>query len=197
MPEQLDLLVPEDPTPPTGRGPLALFLALFPPPEAAARLAARADDLRTQHGLQGKRPHTTRLHVSLHGLGIFTDAVPQAEVDAAVAGAARVSAPPMHLVFDRALSFPGSDAFVLRCDAASDRAIEGLRQRLALALKRVGHRPEPSRTPHITLLYDKRRVAEQAIEPVTWAATEFVLVLSHVGRTRHDWLARWPLTGER
>lgn len=206
MPEQLNLLAPDGAAPPEqpraarsgpGRAPLALFMALFPPPEAAAMLAARADDLREQHGLRGKRLETSRLHVSLHSLGVFTGALPEAEVNAAIAAAASVSCPPLHLVFDRALSFAGSDAFALRCDAASDKAIEGLRQRLALALKRVGHRPEPSRTPHITLLYDERGVAEQAIEPIAWPATEFVLVLSHVGRTHHEWLARWPLTGER
>jgi 2'-5' RNA ligase len=49
----------------------------------------------------------------------------------------------------------------------------------------------------MTMLHDRRIVAEHAIEPIRWTATEFVLVLSHVGWTHHEWLRRWPLDAQR
>lgn len=49
----------------------------------------------------------------------------------------------------------------------------------------------------MTMLYDNRVIEEHALEPIRWTATEFVLVLSHLGKTHHQWLARWPLTGLR
>jgi 2'-5' RNA ligase len=56
----------------------------------------------------------------------------------------------------------------------------------------------PRLTPHLTLLRDKLRVAEQAIEPIAWIVHEFVLVHSARGangRTEHVALARWPMRG--
>jgi 2'-5' RNA ligase len=45
-------------------------------------------------------------------------------------------------------------------------------------------------TPHVTLLYDKRSVEEQPIEPISWNVREFALIHSMNGHTH---LARWPL----
>jgi 2'-5' RNA ligase len=45
-------------------------------------------------------------------------------------------------------------------------------------------------TPHVTLLYDRRNVEEQPIEPISWTVREFVLIHSMQGHTH---LARWPL----
>jgi 2'-5' RNA ligase len=47
----------------------------------------------------------------------------------------------------------------------------------------------------MTLLYDDRSVAEQAVETIGWTAREFVLVHSLLGQTRHIPLGRWPLRG--
>ena len=45
----------------------------------------------------------------------------------------------------------------------------------------------------MTLLYDRRMVAEQAVEPVHLTVREFALVHSLVRQSRHIELARWPL----
>ena len=66
-----------------------------------------------------------------------------------------------------------------------------------LALKRAGHQPQPSGKPHMTMLYDERIINQHAVETVRWTASEFVLVLSHLGKTQHELLARWPLTRTR
>jgi 2'-5' RNA ligase len=47
--------------------------------------------------------------------------------------------------------------------------------------------------PHMTLLYDRRMVAEQAVDPVRLAVSDFTLVHSLVGQSRYIELARWPL----
>jgi 2'-5' RNA ligase len=50
-------------------------------------------------------------------------------------------------------------------------------------------------TPHVTLLYDRRCIDEQPIEPVGWTVREFALVLSLIGKTQHVPLGRWQLRG--
>ena len=45
----------------------------------------------------------------------------------------------------------------------------------------------------MTLTYDKVAVPEQPIEPITWTATEFFLVHSLLGQTRHIPLEKWSL----
>jgi RNA 2',3'-cyclic 3'-phosphodiesterase len=197
---QLSLPGFDAPPPPSGTRPThRLFVALFPQAHDAARIAEPIDALRQHHGLDGQRIHTDRLHVTLLSLGDYAGAVPQVLIDAAVAAAATVVHPPMDIVFDRALSFAsrkaGNSAFVL-C-GRDTAAVSQLGQALGLALKRAGLLSQPSGKPHMTMLYDERVIAEHAIEPIRWTASEFVLVLSHLGKTRHDWLARWPLTRTR
>ncbi|MNL66559.1 hypothetical protein D3C87_1910460 [compost metagenome] len=52
---------------------------------------------------------------------------------------------------------------------------------------------DKSFTPHVTMLYDRRLVAEQGIEPVRWTVGGFTLIHSLLGRTEHIPLARWTL----
>ena len=136
-----------------------------------------------------------RLHVTLHAVASFSALVPQVVIDAARAAARGVACAPLPVTFDRAMSFAGSKAFVLLGDAASGRGVAFLRQSLAAALRRVGLRPQASRVPHMTMLYDTRLVPEHDIEPLRWTATRYALVLSHVGATHHQWVDQWPLDG--
>jgi 2'-5' RNA ligase len=174
-----------------------LLLAIFPLPAHAQRIAAAAADLRCHHGLNGTLLRPERLHITLLVIAGVSVAMPRAVVDAVVAAASAVSVacPPLNIVFDYVLSFPASQAFVLRCSADSDAAVARLRRPLAAALRRFGLRPEASGTPHMTMLYDSRRVAAHAVEPIRWTATRFALVLSHVGAGHHEWIAQWGLTG--
>jgi len=50
---------------------------------------------------------------------------------------------------------------------------------------------KPQWTPHVTLLYDAQRIAENAIAPVTWTVRELVLVHSRRGEGRYVQLGRW------
>lgn len=173
-----------------------LLLALFPRPEDARRIARTIAGLRGRHGLSGAALRPERLHITLHALATFSSGsspIPQAVIDAAFAAAATVTRPCMLIVFDRALTFPESKAFVLRCDADSDAVVAGLRGTLALALRRHGHRPKPSSTPHMTMLYDTHCVTEHPIEPLRWTASHFALILSHVGIHHHQRIGQWAL----
>lgn len=176
-----------------------LFLALFPQAGDGARMAEPIHLLRQHHRLGGQLLRTDRLHITLHSLGDYVGAVPEALVDAAMAAAAGVIHPPIDIVFDRALSFAGSssgkNAFVL-C-GRDTAAVSQLVHILGLALKRAGLESQPSRKPHMTMLYDDQVVVEHTVEPIRWTATEFVLVRSLLGKTQHRWLARWPLIRPR
>ncbi|MGN6115027.1 MAG: RNA 2',3'-cyclic phosphodiesterase, partial [Nitrobacter sp.] len=76
-----------------------------------------------------------------------------------------------------------------------DAALAGLRNCLyeAMRMAGFGQRASSHFLPHMTLLYDRRMVAEQAIEPVYLTVRDFALVHSLVPQSRHIELARWPL----
>lgn len=178
---------------PSGKGLLNLFFALFPPMSAASRIASTGETLRRQHGLHGSLLETGRLHVTLIKLGTFVQHIPQPLLDSAMAAAASIQQPGFNICFEQAMSFPTSEAYAL-C-GGRQKGAELLAARLRSAL-RQRFPPQTFRgdRPHMTLLYDRTTlVAPHAVEPVSWWADEFVLVLSHVGETRHDWLGRWPL----
>ncbi len=203
MPAQLSLPGLDETAPPfrpdairaTGRNLLGytLFLAILPQPEDARRFAQATADLRSRHQLNGTPLTYERLHITLHAIAGFVDTIPQAVVDAAIAASARVVCPPLPIVFDRVQSFADSNAFVFRCDPGSDAAVARLRHSLALTLRRAGLHPEPSCTPHMTLLYDSQHVIQQEIERICWTATRFALILSHVGIGHHQRIAEWRL----
>lgn len=186
--------------PPAAQGLLRdylLFLAIFPEPADAQRLAQVGRALLRQHGLSDAALQAGRLHISLQSIAAFDGPIPQAVLDASVVAAARVGAASLPVVFDRVLSFSRSNAFVMRCDGAGDAAIARLRQLLALELRRVGLRARPSGTPHMTLHYNAASIPEQAIAPLRWTATRFALILSHRGLTHHQWIAEWRLPERR
>lgn len=48
-------------------------------------------------------------------------------------------------------------------------------------------------SPHLTLLYWHGAPLREWTDALSWTATEFVLIHSLLGLTRHEVLARWPL----
>lgn len=194
MPEQLSFTGFDAVRRPTDR----VFFAIFPDVDAAAHIAQRARHLRGEHGLKGKPLATERFHVTLHHLGDYVG-LPQDIVAAAGEAAANVAFPPFDIVFDRAVSFSGrphSQPFVLR-GGEGVTALIAFQQALGAAMTKagLGRSAAPHYTPHVTLLYDARCVAELGVESIGWTAHEFVLVHSLLGQTRHIPLARWRLRG--
>ena len=180
-----------------------LFFAIFPDEAAAARIARLALSLRSEHGLKGKPLEMGRLHVTLMHLGDFAG-LPQNIVAAVVDAAARVAMPPFEVAFDRAQSFPARtrNRPLVLCGHDGVGALMAFQQTLATALQESGlggkaqsqNTPQPQHTPHLTLLYDDRRVAERPVERVDWTVREYVLVHSLLGRALYVPLARWQLS---
>lgn len=194
LPEQS---LPEDsesPPEPTDR----LFFAVLPDVDAAARIARLAQQLRAELELQGRALATERFHIALQHLGDYV-AFPQQIVDAARKAASTVTAAPFVLAFDRVASFAGKprNLPLVLLGGYGLVALTAFQQALGAAMTGagLGRTASASYKPHLTLLYDSRRIAPQAIEPIAWTVREFVLVQSLIGRSQHVLLARFPLRG--
>ena len=173
-----------------------LFFAYRLTPEELPRIAYVRDELRHAHRLNGKAIAPQRLHVSLLGVRECRG-LPAALVDAVCKAAASVSIPSFNVVFDRAMSFSNGRTTrpLVLLTGGGDAALAGLRNCLCEAMRTagLGCRASSHFVPHMTLLYDRRLVAEQAIEPVYLTVRDFALVHSLVTQSRHIELARWTL----
>jgi RNA 2',3'-cyclic 3'-phosphodiesterase len=194
MGEQLSLVgVEASPDPADG-----LFFAVLPEEAAAADILRLAQHQSWAHGLTGKPILTERLHVSLHNIGDYAGR-PRGVVAAGCEAGAAVEMSSFDVAFDRVMSFggrSGNHPFVLR---GSDGVVGllALHRHLGAALQKVGlwRWVRPQCEPHVTLLYDDRCVAEQAVDTVRWTVREFVLVHSLHGQGRYVIVGRWPLRG--
>ncbi len=174
------------------------FFAIRPPEPVALHVAGLALGFRESLGLQGQPLRHERLHIALFHLGDYIDFRSDIVGKATVA-ASSVSAAPFTLGFDRAESFggrPGNHPFALRGSEALEPLI-AFHRKLGAAMMRtgLGKWAQKSFTPHMTMLYDDRRVDAQPIDPVEWTAGEFVLVHGLLDKTQHVVLGRWPLRG--
>jgi 2'-5' RNA ligase len=167
-----------------------LFWAILPDDDARRRIVERTARLRATHGLTGRALLPEHLHVTLFHVGDSAEAPTDGAIEAVTDRARSVVMPKFKVVFDRAMSFRHG-AFVLASDEGTI-GLDVLHQRLTDAFLR---RPAPARayTPHVTMLRDARIVPEEDIEPISWTASEMVLVHSELGRTRHNRVARVPL----
>ncbi len=194
MPEQLLLL--EVPAVAVPRGNWFFALRPAPDPLVTARLRCLAFETRADRDLRGRPLADDRFHVSLHKLRNL--AVPRrAPLDEACAAVAANCAP-FELVFDRVASFGGrlgKKAVALWGDRSA--APQNFRRQLAFALFRagLGHFDIGHFTPHVTLLYDARTVAEYPVPPLAWRVNEFFLVQSLTGESRHVVHGHWTLRG--
>ena len=178
--------------------PHTLFFALVADAAGAGRVHESAALIDRQFGIGGRLLEPERLHVSLHAVGAYVGMRPDADIARWCRAGAAVRSAPFEVVFDQVATF-GGDGNPLVCKSSneSDRAgFLALHLMLGMMLANVGEQIKPrSFTPHMTLSYRGKRIAETAIEPVRWRPHELVLIDSHVGAHRHDLLARWPLRG--
>ena len=170
-----------------------LFFAVVQDAPTRTRIGAITHELRDKYALTGK-PLAERLHISLHGIGEFPS-FPKDIAALAIEAAASVALPPFEITFDRVMSFSGkAGQLPLVLLGEGTEGVAALRQALGGALAKAGLAARQS-TPHLTLLYDARRVDEQPITPIGWTVREFVLVHSLLGQTRYIPLGKWPLRG--
>ena len=192
-----DLFGTIPPPKPTDR----LFFALFPSDEAIPQIVKTSQQLRDEHGLTGKSLSNDRLHVTLHHVGDYAGGLPNGLVETAQDVASTMAMPAFEVTFDRAMSFAGrprNRPFVMRGNERINGGLSALmafQKTMYLAMCRAGlqgPRANAKFAPHVTLMYDDQGIPEQAVEPVSWTAHDFVLVHSLLGQTRHINLGRWP-----
>lgn len=183
-----------------GRAEHRIFFAVRLAGGAADDAFALAGQVRTEHGLRGRLIPTDRLHVTLHWLqdhAVFPD---ELVTQAGLAGR-RVEIERFDVTFNRIESM-GDEThggpLVLR---GSDglAALRRLQRALGAAMidAGLGQYVRSSFKPHVTLLYDDGFVAPQAVDPIGWTVTEFVLVHSIIGKSKHLELGRWALQSKQ
>jgi RNA 2',3'-cyclic 3'-phosphodiesterase len=179
----------------------ALFFCLRPDEATAQRLAEVAQAIARRLGLRERPSRADRLHVTLHHLGWYDDAIPeQATAMAAVRAAAERAAasivwPTLPLQFDELLSFTRkarNRPLVLSGGAGLDQ-VRQFRAHLGERLSAHGLAVDPHFTPHLTLAYDDRLIEPEAHTVPGWTAIDFHLADSLQGQSRHVMVGRWPL----
>jgi 2'-5' RNA ligase len=173
----------------------SVFLAVVPDTGTAARIYRLGEALKRARKFGGKLTGPGRLHVTLFFLGDIRS-LSEHTFRAVCEAAAEIRMEPFEVSFDRSSSFrgkPGNHPFVLLGDNGLSR-LRSFQRMLGASMMRssLRHLANTDFNPHVTLLYDKRNVEAQPIEPISWTVSEFVLVHSMHGHTH---LARWPLRG--
>ena len=170
-----------------------LFFAVLPDPLTAERVAELAEGLRDEHGLEGLPLAAERLHITLHHVGDYAGLPPSLLAKVRQA-AARVRSPEFEVCFDQVGSFAGNQKspFVLRSEYGAE-LLHDLHAELARCLHSVGSKVDPRFTPHMTLLYDRRRMPIQPVQPLRWFVREFVLIRSFLGQSRYQLEGCWQL----
>jgi 2'-5' RNA ligase len=175
-----------------------IFFAVCLGEAAASQIHDIATSLSAEFGLRGRLLDRLCLHITLHGVGEY-EGLPRSRIAQANEAASSVSMPAFDVGFDRAMSFGGNGQnrpLVLR-GSFGQTELRRPHRLLGEAMRRVGlgKRVRKSFTPHVTMLYDPRTVAEKSVPPVRWTVREFALVHSPQGHSRHHQLGRWELAG--
>jgi 2'-5' RNA ligase len=160
-----------------------LFYAIQPPKGVALHIVRLIQALRSEHELYGPAFDSSRLHVSLFGLGDYVE-FPHRLVRWARTQTATCRLEQFVVNFDRVSSLGTRSRQLHRYPLALRDSMEGyglknLQQAIAalFEIERL-----PSFTPHLTLLYDEQYVAEEPVDPINWRSTEFVLIHSKINR---------------
>ncbi len=172
-----------------------LFFAILPDAEKADEMRRFAQQLCELHELTAEPILANKLHVTLHAYREFGRLAESLVQSAKMAGAhvARLT-PPFEITFDRvkSLSKSGLKPCVLAEDGGNV-ALQNLHQQLMIVLGKAKSGEVPAYTPQVTLLFDEKMVEEEQLSPVTWTATELVLI--HSANGVYDLRGRWPLQG--
>lgn len=175
----------------TGRLTASLFFAVMVDQTVMASIEELARSIR---GRATPIP-SERLHVTLQYLGAF-DSLPVDLVERTKAAAATIASPPADITLDQIETFASrrpKHPIVLSGEPSDSLSALEIQLANALAVAGIKIKRHPHFTPHITLFYDTQRIPKSAIEPLTWQASQFALIHSHLGQSRHETLMTWPL----
>lgn len=172
-----------------------LFFALRPDEETAERIARTVTAEHEARGLRARLRPSRIFHITLHYFGYFDGEPDAGLVERAALAASELVRPAFDLCFDRLASWGGArhHPFVL----TGAQGLEPVRElRDALVERLAAHamaQPARDYEPHLTLRYDPRPAPAWELSLPGWVASDFVLVRSPQGQTRHEVLQRWPL----
>ncbi|QGZ61374.1 RNA 2',3'-cyclic phosphodiesterase [Paraburkholderia acidisoli] len=169
-----------------------LFFAVMPDANTAAKIEACARHWQSEMDVKARLLRTERFHITLNVLGADLY-LPQQLIDRARAVAASLNAAPFEVTFDRLAHF--GRQWVLTSSTGLEALID-FQQKLDSLLKQSHLKTRNAHfTPHLTLLYHKRKFPTREIEPITWTVREFVLIDSLQGETHYEYKGRFPLNG--
>jgi 2'-5' RNA ligase len=176
-----------------------LFFALCPPPSTVPEVERAAEAVKTAGVIRGSWLATDKYHLTLHFLGDHP-ALPGDLLERAKAAAVMVRSAPFQFALDNVSSFRGKwqSPCVLRCARETDVALRAFFRDLgdALTAQGLGHYVERRFTPHVTLAYGNNALTEPiAVTPIIWPVSDFVLIDSHFGKSHHEVLETWRLSG--
>ncbi|MDZ5699861.1 2'-5' RNA ligase family protein [Chelativorans sp. M5D2P16] len=180
--------------------PERLMFLLFPDKETALRVWWFAGQFIRKSGLQGRRIKWKRLHISLQHVGDYSCLRTKFIYAAKQAGNA-VATCPFEVTFRSVGSFEGAPAVAGRPRKrplvllAEGDALLNLHGVLGAAMERNGLKASADFTPHMTLLYGRRKVPFQPIKPIRFTATAFALVHSELGLSKYNLINRWSFQG--
>lgn len=178
-----------------------LFVGILPDPETARRIYEIAAEIRHRHGLTAPIRPVNHFHITLR----WIDDYPKlSEYDVAQASAACESAAakadPFQICLERAISWGHTverKPLVMIGGADSNDPLLSFHQ---LVLKELLKNRCPGRgsralTPHVTLLYDRNKIPEEPVTPISWTVGEVFLIHSELGSTIYHERGRWKLRG--
>jgi len=173
-----------------------LFLAAVPDARTAACIYHLAEVVKRARRFDGKLIEPDCLHKTLFFLDDGRGSR-ERTVRMTCEAAQQERMPSFEVSFDRIASFrgkPGHHPFALLGDDGLSRLLWRTPD-AAMARNGLRHLVTTDFTPHVTLLYDKRKVDEQPIEPIFWRGRRVRAHLIH-SMDGHTHLARWPLRVE-
>jgi 2'-5' RNA ligase len=151
-------------------------------------------NLSRRHGLTGRHQPDDVLHVTIASFGPYT-MIPFAQVNALRHILSGLEFSEFDIYFDRVASFQWAqeNPVALYSDGGNEALIELEKSVGKLLEPYFGKRARTAYQPHMTLLYDRRRIAAEWIEaPVRWRVKELVLVESLQGQTESRSICTFP-----
>jgi 2'-5' RNA ligase len=166
------------------------FFALLPPPTLARRIAHAAAPWFTS----GTQVRADRLHITMSILPDFPE-VPRGLEGTLRDVGGKVASAPIAVTLDRVSA--GTRSIALR-PSRRIAALDALHRQIGAHSRALGVplRPGYAFNAHMTLGYRDGAPFSRTVAPFAWTATELVLIHSHVGQTKHEVVARWPLADE-
>ena len=165
-----------------------LFFAVRPPEEALPYLVEEQRLFRPGHAVLPEHLHLTTVIVNDH------EFFPAAIADRMRAVGDGIIADQFPIILDQVAA---SRRSVVMVPSEPLRGFDAFQRCVATGMARARLRERDGRRPraHLTLLYRHGAPLREWTLPLSWVATEFVLIHSLLGETRHEVLARWRLRG--